>query len=75
MRQQPVRDRFALLLAALRLSENGEGKPERYPMFHIVSPERLIPEGVSVEDLYLPIEERKRAGRDQPRPGAQGRGE
>ena len=55
--------------------ENGEGKPERYPMFHIVSPERLIPEGVSVEDLYLPIEERKRAGRDQPRPGAQSRGE
>ena len=42
--------------------ENGEGKPERYPMFHIVSPGRLIPEGVSVEDLYLPIVERK-AGR------------
>ena len=39
--------------------ENGEGKPERYPMFHIVSPGRLIPEGVSVEDLYFPIEERK----------------
>ena len=38
---------------------NGEGKPERYPMFHIVSPGRLIPEGVSVEDLYFPIEERK----------------
>ena len=44
-------------------------------MFHIVSLGRLILEGASVEDLYLPIEERKRAGRDQPRPGAQGRGE
>ena len=55
--------------------ENGKGKPERYPMFHIVSPGRLSPEGVPVEDLYLPIEERKRAGRDKPRPGAQGRGE
>lgn len=39
--------------------ENGEGRPERYPMFHIVSPGRLIPEGVSIEDLYLPIEERE----------------
>ncbi|MDY4219508.1 MAG: GyrI-like domain-containing protein [Candidatus Faecousia sp.] len=37
--------------------ENEPGKAERYPMFHIVSPGRLIPEGISVEDLYLPIEE------------------
>ena len=42
-----------------RLYENGEGRPERYPMFHIVSPGWLIPEGVSIEDLYLPIEERE----------------
>lgn len=34
---------------------NAPGKPERYPMFHIVSPGRLIPEGISVEDLYFPI--------------------
>lgn len=38
--------------------ENAPGKPERYPMFHIVSPGRLIPTGISMEDLYLPIEER-----------------
>lgn len=38
--------------------ENSDGKPERYPMFHIVSPGRLIPTGISLEDLYLPIEER-----------------
>lgn len=38
--------------------QNGDGKPERYPMFHIVSPGRLIPTGISVEDLYLPIEEK-----------------
>ena len=37
---------------------NAPGKPERYPMFHITSPGRLIPEGISIEDLYLPIEER-----------------
>lgn len=37
---------------------NGAGKPVRYPMFHIVSPGYLIPEGISMEDLYLPIEPR-----------------
>jgi len=41
-----------------RMYENGAGRPERYPMFHIVSPERMIPAGLSIEDLYLPIEER-----------------
>lgn len=40
-----------------QLYQNAAGKAERYPMFHIVSPGRLIPEGISVEDLYLPIEE------------------
>ena len=40
-----------------RLYRNGEGKPERYPMFHIVSSGRLIPRGISIEDLYMPIEE------------------
>jgi len=44
-------DRFAVY-------ENASGKPERYPMFHIVSPERLIPSGISIEDLYLPIDEK-----------------
>lgn len=38
---------------------NGEGKEERYPMFHIVSPGRLIPSGLSIEDLYMPICERE----------------
>lgn len=38
--------------------ENAAGKPERYPMFHIVSPGRLAEAGISIEDLYLPIEER-----------------
>lgn len=38
--------------------ENAPGKPERYPMFHIVSPGRLFERGISVEDMYLPIEER-----------------
>lgn len=28
---------------------------ERYPMFHIVSPGRMIPSGISIEDLYMPI--------------------
>lgn len=41
-----------------KLYENMDGKPERYPMFHIVSPGRLIPTGISIEDFYLPIEER-----------------
>jgi hypothetical protein len=36
--------------------ENAEGKKERYPMFHIVSPGELYEEGISVEDLYFPIE-------------------
>lgn len=40
-----------------RLYRNEDGKPERYPMFHIVSPGRLIPTGISIEDLYIPIEE------------------
>ena len=40
-----------------RLYRNEAGKPERYPMFHIVSPGRLIPRGISIEDLYIPIEE------------------
>ncbi|MGN0628119.1 MAG: hypothetical protein ACI4IW_00610 [Oscillospiraceae bacterium] len=43
--------------SGFRLYENGEGKRERYPMFHIVSPGRLIPKGISIEDLYMPIEE------------------
>ena len=41
-----------------RAYENGNGKPERYPMFHIVSPGEMYAEGISVEDLYLPIERR-----------------
>ena len=41
-----------------KLYDNADGKPERYPMFHIVSPGRLIPTGISIEDLYLPIEEK-----------------
>ena len=40
-----------------RVYRNEAGKRERYPMFHIVSSGRLIPQGISVEDLYLPIEE------------------
>lgn len=40
-----------------RVYQNGEGKPERYPMYHIVSPHKFISQGISVEDLYLPIEE------------------
>ena len=43
------------------VSGRRSGKSERYPMFHITSPGRLIPEGISIEDLYLPIEERKNA--------------
>ena len=38
--------------------ENADGKPEKYPMFHIVSPGRLAEAGISIEDMYLPIEER-----------------
>lgn len=40
-----------------RLYRNGPGKPERYPLFHIVSPGRLMSQGLSIEDLYMPIEE------------------
>lgn len=43
------------------LYQNAPGKAERYPMFHIVSPGRLIPAGISVEDLYYPIEEKREA--------------
>ena len=39
-----------------RVYENAEGKKERYPMFHIVSPGELYEEKISIEDLYLPIE-------------------
>ena len=37
---------------------NGEGRRERYPMFHIVSPGAMYAERISIEDLYLPIERR-----------------
>ena len=50
--------RWAESSGRFRLYVNAENKPERYPMFHIVSPGYLIPEGISMEDLYLPIEER-----------------
>ena len=40
---------------AFALYENQDGKPEQYPMFHIVFPGELIPEGISIEDLYVPI--------------------
>ena len=39
--------------------QNETGKTERYPMYHIISPSRLISDGISVTDLYLPIEEKK----------------
>lgn len=51
--------RWAAESDRFRPYENAPGKPERYPMFHIVSPGRLIPTGISIEDLYLPIEERR----------------
>lgn len=38
---------------------NAPDRPERYAMFHIVSPGRLQADGISIEDLYLPIEERR----------------
>ena len=44
-------DKFALY-------ENGDGKEERYPMFHIVSPGKLIPQGISIENLYVPMIEK-----------------
>lgn len=37
---------------------NGEGKDERYPMFHIVSPGWMMSKGISIEDLYVPIVEK-----------------
>ena len=37
---------------------NAPGVPERYPLFHIVSPGRLIETGISIEDFYLPIREK-----------------
>lgn len=37
------------------LYENGEGKEEKYPMFHIVSPGWLRPMGISIENMYVPI--------------------
>ena len=41
-----------------KLWENREGRPERYPMFRIVSPGRMYHSGISIEDLYVPIEEK-----------------
>ncbi|BDF73004.1 hypothetical protein CE91St41_39880 [Oscillospiraceae bacterium] len=40
---------------SFELYRNGEGRAERYPMFHIVSPGWMMPMGISVEDLYVPI--------------------
>lgn len=37
---------------------NEAGKAEKYPMFHIVSPSWTRPLGVSIENLYVPIEKR-----------------
>ena len=39
------------------LHENAEKKPERYPMFTITSPHRYYQKRISIEDLYVPIEE------------------
>lgn len=50
--------KWAAESSTFRPYENGEGKKERYPMFHIVSPGALYEEGISIEDLYLPIERR-----------------
>lgn len=41
-------DRFSLY-------ENGDGKAERYPMFHIISPGAMIADGIFIENLYVPI--------------------
>lgn len=38
--------------------QNGPGRPEKYAMFQIVSPGELMAEGISMEDLYFPIEVR-----------------
>lgn len=40
---------------------NGEGREERYPMFHIVSPGWMMPMGVSIENLYVPIVRKSQA--------------
>lgn len=40
--------------------QNGNGKSERYPTFRIVSPACMYDEGISIDDLYLPIEYRMR---------------
>lgn len=41
-----------------KLHENKEGSEERYPMFQIISPLSLISEGISIENLYVPIEKK-----------------
>lgn len=61
--QDWLQTRAALLAWAqqsdrFRPYENAEGKPERYPMFRIVSPPCLYEQGISIEDLYFPIEPR-----------------
>lgn len=38
---------------------NESGKEERYTMFHGVSPGRMIPFRISIQDLYMPICERE----------------
>ena len=38
---------------------NEDGIEEKYPMFHIVSPGWLIPKGISIENLYIPIKLKK----------------
>ena len=50
--------RWARESSLFRPYENGEGRRERYPMFHIVSPGEMYDEGISIEDLYFPIERR-----------------
>ena len=40
-----------------RLYRNEDSKPERCPMFHVVSLCHLVPTGIRIEDLYIPIEE------------------
>lgn len=49
---------WAASSARFKPYENGPGRPERYPLFHIVSPGPLQAEGVSIEDLYDPIQAR-----------------
>lgn len=50
--------KWALGSDKFKAYENGEGKKERYPMFHIVSPGELYAEKISIEDMYFPIERR-----------------